>query len=103
MGSANLWPTPPERKMPKSSTDPTSVNPWDDSPSEQISKSADERTIEVPLTEWRRVLKQVNELMKLSKKLTNARERAAKAETEVSLLQKQIAELRVQRESGNDT
>jgi hypothetical protein len=94
MGSGEPWDVPPRDRIAESYVPEDS---WDDSPSRRTSKSAEERTIEVPLTEWRRVLKQINELVRLSKKVADLTERAAKAETEVTLLRKQIAELRAQR------
>jgi hypothetical protein len=65
--------------------------------------SADEPTIEVPLGEWRRTQKQLNDLVKLSERLADVTERAAKAETEVSLLRQQVAELRTERENRKGT
>jgi hypothetical protein len=110
MGSYDPWDRPPRRRhrdprrsLPERSLiEPVPVDPSEEPPPQGTGRSAEERTIEVPLAEWRRVLKQLDELVRLSKKLADARERAAKAETEVSLLRKQIIQLQAQRESGTD-
>lgn len=48
----------------------------------------------VPIDEWRRILSQLGNLHEAGQQLADARERAAKAETEAQFLKERVKELR---------
>ncbi|GBD84443.1 hypothetical protein BMS3Abin02_00836 [bacterium BMS3Abin02] len=48
----------------------------------------------VPIDEWRRILNQLGNLHEAGQQLADARERAAKAETEAQFLKERVRELR---------
>jgi chemotaxis protein histidine kinase CheA len=54
----------------------------------------------VPIDEWRRLLNQLGNLHEAGQQLADARERAAKAETEAQFLKERVRELRTRLESA---
>jgi hypothetical protein len=60
--------------------------------------TADPGTMIVPIAAWDRVLMQLGNLHKAGQELAEARERAARAETEAIFLRERLAELRAQME-----
>jgi hypothetical protein len=60
--------------------------------------TADPGTMIVPIAAWDRVLMQLGNLHKAGQELAEARERAARAETEAVFLRERLAELRAQME-----
>ncbi len=54
----------------------------------------------VPIDEWRRLLNQLGNLHEAGQQLADARERAAKAETEAHFLKERVRELRTQLETA---
>ena len=59
-------------------------------------RGGDEEMMIVPLDAWNKVLNQLGNLHEAGQQLADARERAAKAETEASFLRERLAELRQQ-------
>ena len=53
----------------------------------------------VPIDEWSRILRQLGNLHEAGQQLAEARERAAKAETESSFLRERLRETRIRAES----
>ena len=54
----------------------------------------------VPIDEWRRLLNQLGNLHEAGQQLAEARERAAKAETEAQFLKERVRELRTRLETA---
>ena len=79
---------------PESSVEPTQARP------ESASASTD--TMIVPIAAWDRILTQLGNLHEAGKDLAEARERAAKAETEAAFLRERLAELRARYEPVPD-
>lgn len=69
----------------------------DDSP-----PSAPEGTLIVPLDAWNKMLNQLGNLHEAGQQLAEARERAAKAETEAKFLRERLAEVRTQNTDGSE-
>ena len=65
--------------------------------------SMPEGTMLVPLDAWNRMLNQLGNLHEAGQQLAEARERAAKAETEARFLKERLAELREALETANRT
>ena len=78
------------------------VDPADASPAEQRSTAppalggGDQEMMMVPLDAWNKVLNQLGNLHEAGQQLAEARERAAKAETEAVFLRERLADLRQQ-------
>lgn len=62
-----------------------------------------EGTMLVPLDAWNKVLNQLGNLHEAGQQLAEARERAAKAETEAAFLRERLAELRAQQGGSAET
>ena len=60
-----------------------------------------EGTLIVPLDAWNKMLNQLGNLHEAGQQLAEARERAAKAETEATFLRERLAEMRAQNEEGS--
>jgi hypothetical protein len=56
----------------------------------------------VPIDEWRRLLNQLGNLHEAGQQLADARERAAKAETEAQFLKERVRELRTRLETAEE-
>ena len=69
-------------------------------PEEEASPSG---TMIVPIAAWDRILMQLGNLHEAGRELAEARERAAKAETEATFLRERLAELRAQTERREPT
>lgn len=105
--SAFLWetealratppPRPPDRESsPDKPTATTSESPSEDNPPNPIPPG----TMLVPLDAWNKMVMQLGNLHEAGQQLANARERAAKAETEVRFLKERLAELRAKAEEA---
>jgi hypothetical protein len=57
----------------------------------------------VPIAAWDRILMQLGNLHEAGRELADARERAAKAETEATFLRERLAELRAQTQPPEPT
>jgi hypothetical protein len=62
-----------------------------------------EGTMLVPLDAWNKMLNQLGNLHEAGQQLAEARERAAKAETEARFLKERLRELREEMERGAET
>lgn len=96
--SAGLWQGVAEAIEPRSAPRivPDHVDLTDDRPSDEAVGEAvrSGEAMLVPVDSWTRVLEQLGNLHEAGQQLAEARERAAKAETEAAFLRQQLAELR---------
>ena len=69
----------------------------------ESSRTAPPGTMIVPIAAWDRMLMQLGNLHEAGQQLAQARERAAKAETEATFLRERLAELRAQMEPAADS
>jgi dsDNA-binding SOS-regulon protein len=73
----------------------------DDQDDEEEAVTAPDGTLIVPLDAWNKMLNQLGNLHEAGQQLAEARERAAKAETEATFLRERLAEVRAQN-TGNE-
>jgi len=93
---------PPKPKQAVDSPYPTEGPPPPRDPSASVVEPpgppVPEGSMLVPIDEWRRLLNQLGNLHEAGQQLADARERAAKAETEAQFLKERVRELRTQLE-----
>jgi len=80
------------RLRPKPASRPAQPDP----PPDQPVPDAPEGSVLVPVDAWNRMISQLGNLHEAGQQLAEARERAAKAETEATFLRERLAELRRQ-------
>ena len=88
------------RSGPGTEIDLTGEEPTGDDPR---APTVPEGSMLVPLDAWNRMLNQLGNLHEAGQQLAEARERAAKAETEARFLKERLAELRDQMEASRET
>lgn len=80
-----------------SQTSPTSIDLTVGSPAAtDVAESAPPGTMIVPIDAWNKMLNQLGNLHEAGQQLAEARERAAKAETEATFLRERLSELRLE-------
>lgn len=77
-------------------------DPEPDAPPPQTEPDIPEGTMLVPLDAWNKMLMQLGNLHQAGQQLAEARERAARAETEVRFLRERLAEMRDQARQDSD-
>ncbi len=77
-------------------------DPEPDAPPPQTQPDIPEGTMLVPLDAWNKMLMQLGNLHQAGQQLAEARERAARAETEVRFLRERLAEMRDQTRQDSD-
>lgn len=83
-----------EQPTPTAEVDLTAVEEKPEEPDPTPEQAAPEGTMIVPLDAWNRMLNQLGNLHEAGQQLAEARERAAKAETESQFLKERLADLR---------
>ena len=91
---------PERRHGPRPTQAPPSVDLTDDPTSAQ--REVPEGTMLVPLDAWNKMLNQLGNLHEAGQQLAEARERAAKAETQATFLRERLAELRLELAQARD-
>lgn len=87
----------PPRERPSPETQPgETASPDTTAPAAETSPAADDQVdgVLVPVDTWTRVMDQLGNLHEAGQQLAEARERAARAETQVEFLREQLAEAR---------
>ncbi len=92
---------PPSFDPPEAATRPSEVSRSD--VGRATASEQDAGTMIVPVDAWNKMLTQLGNLHEAGQQLAEARERAAKAETEVSFLRERLAELRAGERPGSPT
>lgn len=85
---------------PTAEVDLTTVEEKTEDPDPTPEQTAPEGTMIVPLDAWNRMLNQLGNLHEAGQQLAEARERAAKAETESQFLKERLADLREELEKS---
>lgn len=83
-----------EQPTPSAEVDLTAAEEKTENPDPTPEQAAPEGTMIVPLDAWNRMLNQLGNLHEAGQQLAEARERAAKAETESQFLKERLADLR---------
>jgi DNA-binding transcriptional MerR regulator len=93
--------TRPERR-PGPTQAPPAVDLTDEVRPSSAQREVPEGTMLVPLDAWNKMLNQLGNLHEAGQQLAEARERAAKAETQATFLRERLAELRVELAQARD-
>jgi hypothetical protein len=83
-------------RRPEPSGEPRVIGLTEDSVEPPAKADSPEGTMLVPLDAWTKVLNQLGNLHEAGQQLAEARERAAKAETEAAFLRERLADLRAE-------
>lgn len=95
--------TRPERRPgPGPTQAPPAVDLTDEVQPTSAQREVPEGTMLVPLDAWNKMLNQLGNLHEAGQQLAEARERAAKAETQATFLRERLAELRVELAQARD-
>ena len=95
-GLGRPQPAEVDRGMPRPTGDDQGTDPGMPRPAEPVPVA--ENQVLVPIDAWQRMLEQLGNLHQAGQQLAEARERAAKAETEATFLRERLAELRTENE-----